>query len=285
MAGSMERSWRLIKASTAVLNEDGELLFLPILSAAAALTMSGALIWQAVDSGAFATLKDHDTLSATPSLYAWLFVFYIVQYFIVIFFNTALVGAAIERLDGGDPTVRSALGLAFARLPQILGYAVISATVGMVLRVIGERGGIIGRLVAGSLGLTWTIVTFLVVPLLAAEGLGPMEAIERSGQLLRKTWGENLIGSSGISIVTGIVAAIAAMAGVGGWFLFASGNALGIPLIGLAVFFGVGAIAFGSALSAVYAATLYYYAVLGAPPAGFDKDLVRNAFETKESTA
>src|SRR4051794_28623787 len=108
MAGSIGRSWRLIKASTAVLNEDGELLLLPVLSAAATLAVCGALIWRAVHSGAFAALKDQDTVAATPSFYAWLFVFYIVQYFIIIFFNTALVSAAIERLDGGDPTVRSA---------------------------------------------------------------------------------------------------------------------------------------------------------------------------------
>ncbi len=107
------------------------------------------------------------------SFYAVLFVFYVVQYFVIIFFNTALVGAAIERLEGGDPTVASALTLARSRIGAILGYAVISATVGLLLRMIAERLGIIGRFIEAGAGLAWTVTTFLVVPVLAAEGVGP----------------------------------------------------------------------------------------------------------------
>ena len=162
----------------------------------------------------------------------------------------------------------------------ILGYAIISATVGMVLRAIGERGGF-GRLVAGAIGLAWTVITFLVIPVLVAERVGPMEAIERSAALLRKTWGKNLIGSSGISLVTGLVVAVAAFAGVGGWFLFENGNASGIALMGTGAFLGVAALAFGGALAMVYTAAVYHYAVIGEPPPGFDRDLLRDAFERK----
>ena len=111
----------------------------------------------------------------------WLFVFYVVN-LIVFFFNTALVGAAIERLEGGDPTVASALALARSRIGAILGYAVISATVGVLLRMIAERLGIIGRFIEAGTGLAWTVTTFLVVPVLAAEGIGPAR---RSGRAPR----------------------------------------------------------------------------------------------------
>jgi hypothetical protein len=277
------RTWQLIKASTRVLNADGELLVLPVLSGAATLLIGGALLWQVMGTTAFPTLGDGDAWSAPPEFYVWLFEFYLVTYFVTIFFNTALVGAAIERLEGGDPTIRSALGLAARRVLPILGYAIISATIGMVLRAIGERGGLVGRLLAGAIGLAWTVATFLVVPVLAAEGVGPMEAVERSGALLRKTWGENLIGNSGIGIVTGIVAALAAFAGMGGWVLFDEGNVSAIVIIGAAAFLGVAALAFGAALTGVYTAAVYYYAVIGEPPAGFDRDLVRDAFARKPS--
>ena len=285
MAGRAIRTWRLIKASTDVIKNDGELLLLPLLSGIVASALLGALVSQAVADGTFAAMKDHHTFGATQSFYVWLFAFYIVAYFVNIFFNTALVGAAIERLDGGDPTIRSALGLAFRRLPAILGYAIISATVGLFLRALGERGGIIGRIVAGSLEFAWSIATFLVVPVLAAEGVGPMEAIERSAELLKKTWGENLIGSSGIAVVTGFAAAGAAAAGLGGYYLFDVGNALGMPVMIVAGFAFVGVVAFGSALSAVYSAALYAYAVLGEPPAGFDRSALQDAFERKPATA
>src|ERR1043166_6989110 len=174
MGDRLKRTWRLIKASTRVLNADGELLVLPILSGIATLLIGGAMGWQAMTTNTTHTGADGEVI-ATPELYVWLFAFYIVMYFVVIFFNTALVGAAIERLDGGDPTIRSGLALAIRRIIPILGYAVVSATVGIVLRVIGERGGLIGRLVAGAVGIAWTVATFLVVAGLAAQGI-------RSGQ-------------------------------------------------------------------------------------------------------
>jgi hypothetical protein len=275
------RTWQLIKASTRVLNADGELLLLPIMSGTATLLIGGALVWQAMGTGTFPEVADGEVLTAQPEFYLWLFGFYIVMYFVSIFFNTALVGAAIERLEGGDPTIRSAIRLAGRRVLQILGYAIISATVGMLLRAIGERGGIVGRFVAGAIGLAWTVATFLVIPVLAAEGVGPMEAVERSGALLRKTWGENLIGNSGISLVTGIVAAFAASAGIAGWVLYDNGHEAAVVIIGVAVFVGVAAIAFGAALTGVYTAAVYYFAVIGEPPPGFDRNLVRGAFERK----
>ena len=282
MADRLERTWRLIKASTKVLNADGELLVLPILSGIATLAIAGVLVWQAMTTNTIHTLADGE-IARTPELYVWLFFFYIVTYFVVIFFNTALVGAAIERLDGGDPTIRSALALAVRRIIPILGYAIVSATVGIVLRMIGERGGFIGRLVAGAIGIAWTVATFLVVPVLAAEGIGPMAAIDRSAALLKQTWGENVIGNTSINLVTGTVAALGVAAAAGGWALFDHGNAAGVAIIGVAGFVAIGALAFGSALSAVYMAAVYYYAVIGQPPDGFDRELVRSAFQAKVS--
>ncbi len=224
------RSWRLIKASTAVLNDDGELLLLPILAGAASLAVGGAMLWQAFDFGTFAGFSEGEATNPPASFYAWLFVFYLVQYFIIIFFNTALVGAAIERLDGGDPTIRSALGLAFRRIMPIFGYALVSATIGVLLRLLGERLGIIGRLIAAGAGLGWTVMTFLVVPVLAAEGIDPLEAIQRSAALLRKTWGENLIGSAGISVIMGALGGIVILAAFAIAHLISSWS-IAVPLL------------------------------------------------------
>jgi len=279
----LERSFRLIRASWEVLRADGELLVLPALSGIATLILLASFVGIGFKAGMFEGLGE-GAENLPPSLYAATFLFYVVQYFVVFFFNTALVGAALQRLDGGNPTLGSALGLAMSRVGVIFGYAVISATVGMVLRMISERLGILGRLLGAGAGLAWTITTFLVVPVLASEDVGPIAAVSRSAELLKKTWGENLIGSAGISFVLSIVAFAIGLVGIGGGFmLLDSGYSALAPI----VFGTTGAlflivILVGAALSGIYAASVYYYAMVGEPPDGFDRGLIEDAFEKKK---
>src|SRR5262249_37193960 len=145
-------------------------------------------------SGAFPAM---DRGHVTPVQAVVLFAFYFVQYVVIIFFNSALVGAALMHLRGERATLGDGLRIAMSRLPAILGYAVIAATVGMILRAIEERAGFIGRWIAGLLGAAWSLATFMVVPLLVSQQIGPIDAVQRSAQLLKRTWGENLIGNAG----------------------------------------------------------------------------------------
>jgi Family of unknown function (DUF6159) len=277
------RSWLLIKASWGVLRSDKELLVLPLLSGVATVLVLAAFLGAAALAGAFEAMQQGDPEALGVSFYAGLFVFYVVQYFVIVYFNTALVGAAIERLEGGNPTIGSALALAQSRIGVIFGYAVISATIGVVLRMIAERLGFIGRLLEAGLGLAWTVTTFLVVPVLAAEGVGPMEAIRKSAVLLKKTWGENLIGNAGISLVLSLVAFAVALVGIGGgMLLYDEGYAvIGIPLVAAAILAFLLVILIGAALSGIYAAAVYRYAVDGRAPGGFDQALIEGAFKRK----
>jgi hypothetical protein len=281
------RSCRIIRASYKVLDADGELLFLPILSGLVTAVVGGALVYQAYDYGTLDALKEGGEPASLQGLYIWLFVFYVIEYFIIYFFNTALVGAAIARLGGGDPTLASALGLALRRTGPILGYAIISATVGLLLRMIAERVGFIGRLIAGGIGLAWTVATFLVVPVMAAEGLGPMAAIGKSTSLLRESWGENLIGNAGISIVFSSIGAVLILVGYGGGqMLYQNGDEGSAILLAVVCAMLLAAVMIlGSALSGVYQAAVYYFAVVGEPPDGFDKGLIRDAFAPKPGAA
>jgi hypothetical protein len=278
------RSWQLIQASCDVLRADNALLILPALSGLATTALTAGFFALAISGGT--TLN---TISESGSfnvpLYACLFGWYVVQYFVVIFFNTALVGAAIALLDGNRPTLGAALKLALSHIGSILGYAVISATIGVLLQALAERLGLIGRLIEASLGLAWTAATFLVVPILAAEGIGPWQAIERSTALLRKTWGENLIGNVGISLVMSMISGAVGLIGVGGcMLLFQFGHPiLGAALLTASIITFLLIVLVAAALSAIYAAAVYHYAVMGTPPADFDGDLIRGAFR-RETT-
>jgi hypothetical protein len=280
------RSWLLIKASMDVLRNDNALLVFPAISFVVTLFVAGGFIALAMSDGTFAAMqaagRHHH---APPEFYAWLFCLYVVQYFVVIFFNTALVGAAIVLLGGGQPTVWDGLKLAVSRSGAILGYAILSATVGVLLQLVAEKLGVIGRLIAGGLGLAWTAATFLVVPILAAEGIGPWQAVERSGELLRKTWGENLIGNAGISLLMSMISGAIAIVGFGGgYLLFKRGyGVLGVALIAAAATAFLLVVLVNAALAGIYSAAVYWYAASGKPPVDFDGDLISGAFTRKSA--
>ena len=277
------RSWQLIQASCEVLRSDNALLILPALSGLATTALSVSFAALAMSDGiTLSAMRETRSLNVLGPFYAWAFCWYVVQYFVVIFFNTALVGAAIALLEGGRPTVGVALKLAFSRIGAILGYAVISGTIGVLLQALAERLGLLGRLIEATLGLAWTAATFLVVPILAAEGIGPWQAIERSTALLRKTWGENLIGNVGISLVTSMVSGAVGLIGVGGSvLLFQLNPVLGAVLLLASITTLLLIVLVAAALSAIYAAAVYHYAVVGTPPSSFNGDLIRDAFTRK----
>ena len=118
----VERSWQLVQASWSVLRSDRELLVLPAISGVATAILGAGFIALAMGSGAVEALSGGHAGQVLGSFYAEIFVWYIVQYFIVFFFNTALVAAALVRLNGGDPTLKEALALAASRSGQIFGY-------------------------------------------------------------------------------------------------------------------------------------------------------------------
>jgi len=276
------RSCQLARASWDVLRSDRELLFLPLLSFVSLLFVFYVFA-VIVHASGIPLPKAHGAGGQQPSLllYGVLFVFYLVSFFVIFFFNTALVGAALERLEGGNPTVGSALALALQRIGAIFGYALFSATVGLLIALVVERvAGILGRVVGSALNVAWTVTTFLVVPVLAAQNVGPLEAVVESGRLLRKTWGENLIGTVGISLAMSVIGGGVVMGGI---MLGMALNILGHPTAAIAVMvagglFFAASLLVGTALRGIYVAAVYYYAVSGKSPWGFEGHVLEAAF-------
>lgn len=283
--GKFARSWALMKSSANILRQDKELMLFPLFAGLASLIVIASFAWPV-----FSLIHGHRTgleeggRHVSPLFLAVSFAFYFVQYGVVIFFNTALASAAFIRLDGGNPTLNDGLSAAWSKLPSIIGYALISATVGMILRAIQERAGFIGRIVAGLLGVGWTVATFLVVPILAAQNVGPVDAVKDSASLVKRTWGENIIGNAGIGLAGGILTFCVLLVSV---LLFA--GAVATQSVVLMVAVGIaGVIAlvalslFQNAMHGVYAAALYRFAEYGDPGDGFDRALLENAFRQKK---
>ena len=277
----LSRSWGLIKASAGVLAKDKELLVFPLLSAACTLLVAAAFLLPALGLGALDGLGAGGGVSFAAYLLA--FLFYLAQYFVIFFFNTALVGAAMIRLEGGDPTLRDGLRIASGKLVPILGYAAIAATVGMLLRAVQERAGFIGKLVSGALGVAWTLASFLVVPVRVTRDIGPIDAVKESALLLKKTWGENLIGQGGVGLVFGLLFFLLALVGVAAIVAAAmtGSGTLIVLVVALVIAAMLLAALIQAALAGIYSAALYRYAVGEGGSEGFDAQLLGQAFRAK----
>src|SRR5512135_2733488 len=168
----LSNSWELLKASARVLLADKELVVFPIFSTIGVLLVTLTFALPVFFSNFFDRALFGGRIEALGLVVA--FLFYVVQYTVIFFANTALVGAAMIRLRGGDPTVSDGFRIAGSRMGPIIGYALIAATVGMILRAISKRSNGIGRLIVSLVGLAWNVATYLVVPVLAVENVGPL---------------------------------------------------------------------------------------------------------------
>lgn len=284
MAGRFARSWNLMKASADVLRSDKSLLMFPLASSICCLIVAASFLIPVIAAMVVSGEAAEHSRHMSAGGYVLMFLFYLSQYFVIIFFNTALAGAALARLRGEETSFGEGMAIARSRIISIFGYALISATVGLLLRALQERLGLIGRLVVGFLGLAWTVATFLVVPVLASQDVGPTEAISRSVDLLKRTWGENIIGNAGIGVVFGLVMFLAIVVSaflVGGAFATQSMTAIiaaiVIVVVGLTI---LGLIQ--ASLQGIYAAALYRYAEDGEVGYGFDQAMLEQAFKPKK---
>lgn len=212
-------------------------------------------------------------------LYA--FLSYFIAFFVIIFFNAAMIACVKIRFAGGDPTVVDGLRFSTTRLPQIFAWALVAATVGFILGQFEKKSeGIFGFFLR-ILGAAWTVSSYFVVPVLVSENIGPISAVKRSVSIIRKTWGEALASVVGLSVLAAGAVFVA-------FLIFFLAIVLAEYSLSLSIAVGIGAIAFGllsslvfTTLGAILKAALYTFAVDGKIPDQFDNDLIENAFSKR----
>lgn len=276
--GKLSTTWALMGASWRMLKQDRELLLFPVISGLCSLALiaifaAPLIIYHQPDWTQEAHLQRQ-----FADNYGLLFFFYFATYFIGTFFNAAIIACAMKRMRGLNPTTRDGLSEALAALHLIFAWSVVSATVGIVLRMLEDRAPWLMRLLLSFVGVLWSVATFLVVPVLIVEGKGPFAAIGESAQLLKRTWGEQLIGNFSF----GLVFMLLALPGAG---IIASGAVIGLPagipliVAGVVYFVLLGLV--NSTLHAIFQAAVYRYAVDGEPPTGFSGDALRAAIRQR----
>ncbi|MDM8007569.1 MAG: DUF6159 family protein [Phycisphaerae bacterium] len=280
MAGRITNGLNLARASWEVIKLDKEMLLFPVLSGLACLVVLASFAVPLIGSDYLQTITEEEQAAQNPLLWVLLFCFYFANYFVIVFFNVGLVSCAMIRFDGGNPTVMDGLRAAFARLPQIMSWALLSATVGVILKAIESRSSKAGKIASGLLGMAWGISTYFVVPVLAVERVGPFEAIKRSLSILRKTWGEALVSNISISLIVFLAILVCCVPAVLGGLATASYNTPAYLIGGAAVTIVLIILVslISSVLNVVIVAALYHYASTGNSPRGFDDGALQQAF-------
>jgi hypothetical protein len=274
----LSNGWQLAKQSLTVLMLDKELLIFPFLSGISCIAVLASFALPLWNTQYGAAIFEEGAIPEDPLTYLILFAFYFANYFVIVFFNSALVACAIIRFRGGDPTVADGLSAAFARLPQILAWTAVTASVGFVLRIIESRSEKVGQIITGLLGMGWSAVTYFVVPVLVVEKTGPVDAVKRSLSILRKTWGESLGANFGIGFICFLPNLLGIAMLFGGVVSLGANPVLGSAQIacGIAVVLITSLVS--SALSTILLGALYIYASEGRPPQYYDDNLFQNAF-------
>jgi hypothetical protein len=258
MFAKLSYTWTLMRSSWDVLKRDKELILFPLFSGIACVLVMASFIVPIVMTDAWRPPTGEDATTAQKvGYYALLFAFYFCTYFVITFFNAAIIASAVRRMEGGDPTLSTGFADAFSRIHLIAGWALVSATVGLILRMIEERSEKVGRFVAGLMGVAWTVTTFLVVPVLVVQRKGPFAALKQSASMLRTTWGEQIAGNFSFGLVFFLLSLPAFAIGALGFML---GGTVAIAIfVGLAVVYLVVLALVQSTLQSIFQAAVYLY--------------------------
>lgn len=270
----LSNGWKISINSFKILKENQQLIIFPILSSISLLLIIGSFFVAVMgDAGWYI---DNIAEPGTATAYLLIFLFYFVNYFIVVFFNMALIHCTRLYFKGEEATVRKGLEFSISRIGTIFSWALFAGTVGTILRIIQEEAGWIGKIVTSVLGIVWSIATFFVVPVIAYEDLGPIAAFKRSSQLMKQKWGESLAGTFSFGLIQFM--GILIVAGV----LFLVGSLIHpIAGIALAVFGAFMVISIISAAETIFVSAVYHD-VTDDPVTHFNKALIDDLFVNKK---
>ncbi|MCB9285898.1 MAG: hypothetical protein H6560_01170 [Lewinellaceae bacterium] len=190
--GRLSNGWKLGMTSFGIIRETPSLMLFPVLSGVSLLFICATFL------GGIAAFFGFEFESIFARLggggdwlaYVALFFFYLVNFTVVVFFNVGLIHCARLIMDGEQANVGDGIAYSLSRIEAIVSWALLAATVGVVLKTLEDRLGAIGKLLIGIVGIVWSVATFFVVPVVAYENLSPIQAVKRSAQIMKDKWGD-----------------------------------------------------------------------------------------------
>ena len=271
----LSNGWHLAMNSFAVLKENRQLILFPILSGISMVLVISSFVVVALASAGWDVESFRDTDTHNVLNYVVVFLYYLVNYFIIVFFNTALVHCTHLYFMGEEVTIKKGLQFSVSRIGAIFAWAAFAATVGTALRLLQDNLGRIGKIIVGLIGIVWSVATFFVVPVIAYENAGPLAAFKRSTELMKAKWGESLAANFSFGLVQFVlIAGLAFICFLLGWFIH--------PLSGILLFIvGIFSILVVMSAAKTIFISAVYHNINGDPIKHFNQQLADNLFEHK----
>lgn len=286
MFESLSRSWDFTKLSYGLLREHKHLTVFPLLSTTATFLVLASFALPLWGLGLFeewsAAMDSTSEQSQDTAMYVTAFLFYFCNYFVIVFFNSALCACVLEILERGDASVGFGLKFALRRIHSIFGWALVSAVIGMLLKAL-ERNQRSGRFIAAILGSAWTAMTFFVIPIIVTDGVGPIKAFKRSMKTLKSTWGTALMGNLSMGLIAFLLMLpVFALGALLFWFA-AQGQSeiLWVVAILATVVMVIAAVAATATADGIFKAYLYAYASGRGLPDNVNTTEFAEAFRSK----
>jgi hypothetical protein len=268
-----KRGWALTKKSWALLRQHRELVRFPIYGGIATILL-GILF---LGPGAF--FLDRHTYGAGVAL---IVIGVYVLSVIGIYFSVGLAACADLIFRGQDATVGDGIAVANSRFSQICGWAALSTAFGLIVGLLESQGGAIGEIAGRLVGMAWSLITFLSVPVIAIEGTGPVGTLKRSASLFRERWGQQITGNiaiGGAVALFGVLPALALI--VIGVVIWPSVGFAGALLVVIGALVLCVALVISKALSGIFGVALYRYALDGEVVGGFTREDLESAVKPK----
>jgi Family of unknown function (DUF6159) len=269
----IKRGWALTKKSWGLLREHPSLIRFPLYGAVATTLLAiltlgpGLYFW------------DEDQLAgAIPLIVLGVYVLSFVGFY----FSVGLAACADMIFRGQEATIGDGLAVARSRIAQISGWAAVSAAISLVMGLLENQGGTLGTIAARLVGMAWSLITFLAVPVIAIEGTGPFETIKRSGTLFRERWGQQITGNIAIGAAVFLIGVLpAVLLIVAGVALWSAASFLGAVLVVIGALVLAIALLVSRALSGIFGVALYRYALDGEVVGGFTQEDLESAVKVK----
>jgi hypothetical protein len=316
MIRRMKNSWLLLERSLVVLRQNLKLLLFPIITMCCTLGIVlfflGAFLfqptghsytekahWKAVSESLFtaeslarvnkdgATKADKEQVQYTKKGMGTMIVLYFFFMFMATFFNVAFYHEIIDALNGQPVGIIKGFAFAASRVQAIFLWSFMAGLVGYLIKQIEQRVGFLGKILVNLIGLAWSVAAVFSIPVLICEKdvTNPFTVLKSSAMTLKKTWGETLIGFTGLTVGTFIVIFLSFFAMFAGLFL---SSALSSSALGATVFLGWMFFVFtfaylSSVASNIYQCALYLFASTGQVPSGFNREMMDLAWVHKKA--
>ncbi len=280
--GRFKASRMIVSQSWNVLKQDKEIMLFPVLSTIVsiiAFVILGLIFFFVVLGGNIESSQASTTGQNVMS-YILVFVYYVVMFFIVNFFQAGIFIIAHGRFNGKDLTFGDGIKGAMSHSGKILVWSIISATVGVILKFISNRLKILGRLIALILGAAWNILTYFSLPALIIGNTSITDSFKQSAALIRKTWGEAVIVNFGVQLFFMLLTFLVCALAIGICFLIPSVYVI-LAMVLLFIVYIIVISIISSSLNSIFKLALYEYAQTGTVPQGFTPELIKNAIKVK----